>query len=196
MRRLPHDIPRRRQAIAAVLAGVGLLLGSVGCSDDDESIGEEIGGERVTGTGYSFEGPDGWYDATDAAADLNAGPVDLAIAAELSEEFTTNFNVVRATSAPTKDIDQLGRLMTRQVRPLAEGEITALDRIDLDGSPAVGHELESSTGGTLHYLRQYSTLHDGDVYTMTMSAHQDEVDTAVEVMDEILASWTWEDPTA
>lgn len=198
MSRLPEDVTRRRRVVAATLAGIGLLFGGVACGSDDEPTGEEVGGDRISGNGYSLEAPDGWTDEGEFVREqmeASAGSIDLAIAAEPSAEFTTNFNVVRVTPPPTQNLDQLAQLLTQEVTPLAEGEVTPVDQVDIDGTPAVGHELESSTGGELHFLRQYSTIHDDAVYTMTMSASRDEADAAVETMDEIIASWTWETPT-
>lgn len=74
-----------------------------------------------------------------------------------------------------------------------DGEYELLDPAPVDGNRAPGYTLiRDVQGSTIHQTQRWIS-HDGTLYVVTFSAIESQAQDANEALDDILASWTWQD---
>ncbi len=147
----------------------------------------------LRGTGYSVSLPDGWEDVTDVAKQSNAA-ADVALAEPASStEFRMNFNVVdpNPINAGVSD-DELAAQAAKELKSVTQAKVTSISGPDFDGSPSLGQTSQAEASGFTVSLIQFLVRHDDQVYATTMTFETKRTDEAKAVLDEIVASWTWE----
>lgn len=208
---------RVRNAVAGVLAVLCIGVGLAACGDDDDdATGPEEtaeAGQAVTGTGYSFDLPEGWTDiaalgdSAPAAFAQDLQVVDALATVDPEAEFATEINVITAPAPEGTTLDQFARVSKQSIAdPATFPEGVTFDsppsgptETELGGEPAMelGHDGQfRGDGGSGAYLqRQLLALHDGSAYVATLASYpagpsapaSDEA-----AFDQIIGSWQWE----
>ncbi len=198
--------------IAVLLVLALLLLG--GCGEDSGS--EESEGSSsptaVTADSYELELPPGWTQADeelteqlDTAADPAVDEVlgegagaeldatQIFFRGDLDAAFRTNVNVIAEPlpgSVPFEDAVTGGLDLIESQLP--EGQIeSGPDEIELDGEPA--YEIRYSAAQADETLRfaLVQALHEGTVYSITLTSSEEEFEEAEAEFQQILDSWHW-----
>ncbi|MDQ3759994.1 MAG: DUF1795 domain-containing protein [Actinomycetota bacterium] len=197
--------------LRGVLGVVSVLvaIAATGCGD-----GEDGDGGPVTAPSFATELPSGWSEGDDddlefteesakqgAASALGVSADELSIEAEAvwfgpetEDGFKTNVNVLAEAIPPSLDeaayIEaSLGNL---------EG-IPGVEEFERRAGPDLGgeetEEIEYSSlaqGETLRF-RALTLVRDETGFTVTLTASEDAFEEASADLDEITASWEWED---
>ncbi len=162
-------------------------------STEATSSTAESSGAGVSGTGYSIAIPDGWEDVLAAAQRTNSA-ADVAVAEpQQPGEFRTNFNTVTPNPIDDSVTDQqLAAQAARELKSVTHTAVTPVDAPDFDGTPALGQTSETAASGFTVTLIQYIVRHQGQVYATTMTFDSTKADDAKAALDDIVASWTWD----
>lgn len=158
-----------------------------------ESSATEAAGDRLSGDGYTFAKPEGWNDITSSYED-SAIRIDNAVQAQADSPAGagTNINVIREAPEGLPDLQTLAPQLAQQLKTVAQVEPEPLDPIELDGEPAIGHTATgSSPQGKLTFVQRF-TIHDGALYSITLTSDPKSAKGARKALDGVLASWTWE----
>lgn len=137
---------------------------------------------------FSVEIPGGWEDAIDLVED--DGVLVAAKDTERVDDFFTNVVVTQ---------EEYVRNLTSAVEEAAEqlagedGEYELLDPAEVDGNRAPGYTLVREVGDATVHQTQRWVSHDQTLYVVTFSAVETQAEEAAPVLDDILASWTWND---
>jgi len=181
------------------LAGRGLgalaalALAATGCG----------GGEPVEGSGYAYDVPEGWEEASEERVSEIAPLADTIVFGEESDGFATNINVV-ATGQVPEGTDLLTEvelgITTVQEQPEIFGlpEETEIEvtmepaETTLAGETAFEDQYTTDTGSQMLLQRQVTSISpDGLAFTITATSIGDAADRDM-AMDEVLESWSWE----
>ncbi|KQX73942.1 hypothetical protein [Aeromicrobium sp. Root472D3] len=206
-----RTLTRRVAALAIVssltLAGCG---GSDGGSDDssdndssssattdapdddtDTDSGSDVApatGDVISGTGFSFNAPEGWTDAKDVL------PSALAVAANRSDAdgFSDNINVIEDKTIVDVDRDDLEAAVKRVLEGVNAQDVTIKDPVDVSGEEAVTVAAVLEQNGTKYRTEQFAVSHDGKGYVVTFS-FSDTVseDDREDLTDSVLETWKW-----
>lgn len=156
---------------------------------------------------FEIEVPGRWEDAIELVQDER-----ILVAAkdtEFIDDFFTNVVVTQEEQE-----DNLEEAVRETATELAgeDGEFELLDPVDVDGEEALGYSLvrevptqaaegtgdaaeETATAEeasvTVHQTQRW-VQRDDTLYVVTFSAVESQADEAADVLDDILASWTWE----
>ncbi len=137
---------------------------------------------------FALEIPGRWEDALDLVDDES-----ILVAAkdtELVDDFFTNVVVTQEEYVPN---------LTSAVEDTAEelagedGEYELLEPVEVDGNRAPGYTLVREVEGAAVHQTQRWISHDGTLYVVTFSAVESQAEDVAAVLDDILASWTWQD---
>ena len=149
--------------------------------------------EKVDGSGYSVELPDGWKDRSEDAEEQTGGiAVDKLFIGPRVEGFATNVNVIREArpaNASLEEIEQRGR---PQIRGVGGRNISPAKPVELDGERALSHTYSIRQQGKLLRGEQYIALHDDRVYNFTVTSVPSAFADARKDFEEIADSWKWE----
>lgn len=132
--------------------------------------------------------PEGWEDAYELAE--QEGVLLAAKEIERKDEFFTNVVVTQE-----EYVSNLTSAVEEAAEELAgdDGEYELLEPAPVDGNRAPGYTLVRDVqGSTIHQTQRWIS-HDGTLYVVTFSAIESQADEAAGVLDDILASWTWQD---
>ena len=158
--------------------------------DDDTDI-DAADGTSVKGDGYSYSVPEGWEVPTQ---DIPGTEQTDSFAADLTDDdgFTDNINVIRLDPAPVKDLDDLEDALVKELEGAGSKDVTARDRLDVDGDEAVHIASALSQQGSTYLAEQYNPIHDGVSYVVTFS-FSDTVSEADRdaLAESVLATWKW-----
>jgi hypothetical protein len=190
---------------AAALAALSFAL-LAGC-------GEKEGGP-VSAESFDAELPSGWTEGDDddletatqaavqgAASILGVDPDELNLEAqavwldsEAEGDDNTNINVLAEEIPP--DVGEDGyieaSLGTIDELPGVE-DFEELGDTEVDGDTGEGIAYTAAPSGAALRFRAVAVVHDGEGFNITLTAAEDEFDSASEDLDEILASWQWTD---
>ena len=149
--------------------------------------------EKVEGSGYSVELPDGWKDRTDDAEKQTGGiKVDRLFIGPRVEGFATNVNVLREArpaNASLEEIEQRGR---PQIRGVGGKNISQAKPVELGDERALSHTYRISQQGKQLRGEQYIAIHDGRVYNVTVTSVPSAFADAQKDFKEIADSWKWD----
>ena len=199
MRSLP-----RHAATLTLLAG--LVLAGCGGGDSDDSSGdggkdaasaapangaEPADGDTIKGKGYAFNAPQGWEVPKQEIPGTEQTDTFVADLTD-ADGFADNINVIRLDPAPIKDLDPLETALIKELEGAGAKDVTAGERLDVDGDPAVHISSKLTQQGASYLTEQYNPIHDGVSYVVTFSfstdvSQSDRDETAASV----LASWKW-----
>lgn len=160
---------------------------------DDEAAtqtAEPAAGSELSAADDSFTIvlPEGWEDAYELAE--QEGVLLAAKEIERKDEFFTNVVVTQE-----EYVSNLTSAVEDAAEQLAgdDGEYELLDPAPVDGNRAPGYTLiRDVQGSTIHQTQRWIS-HDGTLYVVTFSAIESQAQDANEALDDILASWTWQD---
>ena len=181
---MPSSASRLRFPLLLVAAALSLALGLSACGE---------GEEKVEGSGYSVELPDGWKDRTEDAEEQTGGiAVDRLFIGPRVEGFATNVNVLREqrpADASLEEIEQRGR---PQIRGVGGRNISPARPVELGGERALSHTYQIRQQGKLLRGEQYIAIRDGRVYNVTVTSVPSAFADARSDFREITDSWKWE----
>lgn len=131
--------------------------------------------------------PEGWEDAYDLVSE--DGVLLAAKEIERKDEFFTNVVVTEEeyVSNLTSAVEEAAEQLAGE-----DGEYELLEPAPVDGNRAPGYTLVRDVQGSTVHQTQRWISHDGTLYVVTFSAIESQAQEAGQVLDEILASWTWE----
>ena len=193
-----------RTATVAVAAATTLLL--AGCfgpapapvdpGTEQTDPGTESGngaapatGETITGTGYSFQVPEGWG----VPEGMNQPGLDsVAIDLNDTDGFSDNVNVI-VSPAGELSVEQIEQLAAQEIEASGGTEVEFLDRITIDGSLSPHLTGVYSASGATYRIDQYYPTVPGQTYIVTFSFNDtlSQADRDA-VAHSILASWKFE----
>lgn len=132
--------------------------------------------------------PEGWIDAIDL---VDRPEVQVAgRAPEQVDGFFTNAIVTQE-----EYVGNLTAAAEETAKELAgeDGTYELLEPAPVDGNLAPGYTLHREVSGKELVHTQRWISHDGTLYVVTLSALASEAEEAAPLLDEMLASWTWND---
>lgn len=134
--------------------------------------------------------PAGWEDATSTAQEQTETAVLAARASERVDSFYSNIVITQE--------EYVGNL-TSAVENAAEelagegGEYQLLEPAEVDGNRAPGYTLVREVQDATVHQTQRWVSHEGTLYVVTLSAVESQADEAQPVLEDVLASWSWND---
>lgn len=131
--------------------------------------------------------PEGWEDAYDLVEE--EGVLLAAKEVERKDEFFTNVVVTQEeyVSNLTSAVEEAAEELAGE-----DGEYELLEPAPVDGNRAPGYTLVRDVqGSTIHQTQRWIS-NQGTLYVVTFSAIESQAEGAAGVLDELLASWTWE----
>jgi len=159
--------------------------------DSDSDSGSDVDaatGDVISGTGFSFNAPEGWTDAKDVL------PTALAVAANRndSDGFSDNINVIEDKTIVGVDRDDLEKAVKRVLEGVNAQDVTIKDPVEVDGEEAVTVAAVLEQNGTKYRTEQFAVSHDGKGYVVTFS-FSDTVseDDREDLTDSVLETWKW-----
>jgi hypothetical protein len=151
------------------------------------------GAKAVSGSGYRTTVPEGWRDLT-KTFEGSAIKVDRVYGAADDSAFPPNLVIIRETpqAIAGKDVGEIAD----QVRTEAASAVGA-DVPDAEAPTTLGGEdaerwtLRRDAAGQSIAQQQLVAMHDGALYTLTLSAAADD-EAGQGVLDDVVAGWDWE----
>lgn len=131
--------------------------------------------------------PEGWEDAYDLVEE--EGVLLAAKEVERKDEFFTNVVVTQEeyVSNLTSAVEEAAEELAGE-----DGEYELLEPAPVDGNRAPGYTLVRDVqGSTIHQTQRWIS-NQGTLYVVTFSAIESQAEDAAGVLDELLASWTWQ----
>jgi hypothetical protein len=147
-------------------------------------------GQAVRGKGYRVSVPTSWRDVTSEVKP--AGTLDLAVVGPETEGVVSNVNV---TIEPTRGLtlaDMSSQVRKGSQQSLPDARLAGrMERLRVDGAPAMAYEFTFSDGGNPARGRVVVVLRGGKFYLVSFHAHQQTFTTDRAALDQMLASWSW-----
>jgi len=199
---------RFRSSLAAVGLAAGLTFTLAGCfspsptsptteesapAATEESAPPAISadpatGELITGTGYSFNAPEGWGVPADApSADA------FVVAPADADGF---YNTVNVLFGPTNgdSPDTVETMGTAYLESIGATDIQVRPRIAIAGTETVHFSAGRSSNGASYWSEQYIVATNGLDYTVTFVFNPAMPQADREALAEsVFASWAWTD---
>ena len=175
-----------------------LSLTLVACGADEA--------EEVSGTGYSYELPEGWEEASGEDFEAGGLSADTMVHGEAEEGFSTYVNVVRETSlAPDLGIDAYIRaglrllkrpdLLSGELRRIFEGigahDFSDTGKLKLDGEDARFTDYSSNQRGRALRIRSVSAIREGTAYNITFATLRTHFEDDLDALRDLVRSWEW-----
>jgi hypothetical protein len=157
---------------------------------DDEDADSGGGGNQ--GDGYSFDGPQGWADATERFAAMTPG-VDLGLMDTEGQDprFADNVNVLVGAPYPAFSPEEAEQTFLEELSGFAR-QAKVLPRVEIDDRGAVHLAGRTPVGRIKVYTEQYAAYVDETWYIVTFSHGPDSTAAEREEdMSTVLDSWTW-----
>ncbi len=155
---------------------------------DTDSDVDAATGDVISGTGFSFNAPEGWTDAKDVL------PSALAVAANRSDAdgFSDNINVIEDKTIVDVDRDDLEAAVKRVLEGVNAQDVTIKDPVDVAGEEAVTVAAVLEQNGTKYRTEQFAVSHDGKGYVVTFSFSETvSEDDREDLTDSVLETWKW-----
>lgn len=142
---------------------------------------------RASDDSFTLTLPEGWEDAYDLVEE--EGVLLAAKEVERKDEFFTNVVVTQEeyVSNLTSAVEEAAEELAGE-----DGEYELLEPAPVDGNRAPGYTLVRDVqGSTIHQTQRWIS-NQGTLYVVTFSAIESQAEDAADVLDELLASWTWQ----
>jgi hypothetical protein len=174
---------------AAAVLGLALVLLPAGCGGDSSST-DEPSGTTVSGDGYELVLPAGWTESDEGAP---APGTQVFFSGDPGAAFRTNLNVIAAPLPAGKSIDQVTNAGVRLIeKQLPEGKVVSgPDQAELDGEPADEIRYTASQEGVELRFAAIQALHEGTVYSLTLTSDDQNFEEAESDFERIAESWSW-----
>lgn len=160
--------------------------------DDGDDAGDGAGDGENQGDGYSFDGPQGWADATERFAAMTPG-VDLGLMDTESKDprFSDNVNVLVGAPYPAFSPEEAEQTFLKELRGFAK-QAKVLPRVEIDDRGAVHLSGRTPVGKIEVFTEQYAAYVDETWYIVTFSHGPDSTASdREEDMSTVLDSWEW-----
>lgn len=205
--------PRRLSLLPALIAALALAL-LAGCGDDSGSAepDESLTPTAVAGEAYELELPSNWSQADEELTEQLDTAADPAVDEVLGEgageqldatqiffrgdpeaAFRTNLNVIAEplpASIPFEDAVTDGTELIEERLP--EGQIVSgPESIELAGEEAYEVRYTAAQAGETLQFALVQALHEGVVYSITLTSNEEEFEEAEAEFQQILDSWDW-----
>ena len=147
-------------------------------------------GQAIRGTGYRVSVPTSWRDVT---SDVKpAGTLDLAVVGPETEGVGSNVNIQIEPTRGLTLADMAAQLRKGAQQSLPDARLRGrMERLRVDGAPAMAFEYTYSQGGNPARGREVVVLRGGKFYLVSFHAHQQTFTTDRAALDQMLASWSW-----
>lgn len=167
-------------------------------SEPTESTGTTDAGDVIQGDGYSYTAPTGWEEATGDPA--FEGADTLVRSAEPVDGFHSNVNTLITPAGGLGELVPGSAplpLIRRQLARSTQGRTNVLPQpledAELDGSPAIGQQVDSfQSDGRSLTLAQYFAVRGDKSYIVTVTASVTDADAAEAAMQTVISSWAWQ----
>ncbi|MFK5634664.1 MULTISPECIES: hypothetical protein [unclassified Ornithinimicrobium] len=145
----------------------------------------------ATDDSFTLSAPEGWEDALDLVDDENI--LAAAKATEQVDDFYTNVVVTKEEYVRnlTGAVEETAAQLAEQEG--VEDDYELLEPAEVDGNRAPGYTIVREVQGSTVHQTQRWISHDGTLYVVTFSVVESESDEAASVLDDMLASWEWQD---
>lgn len=218
LRRLSPVLDRRRAATALAALAV-LTIGGCGSTDDsDEASSSESTSEAtepsesaegvepsddasadpaevpegsVAGDGYTMAVPEGWTDLSERAKDVpELAQADLAYGDTTEQKFASNLNTI-VTPAGGETVSDPGvrQRLADQVEQAINVRPKPVADLEFDGEKAIGQT--ATVRNPAATLIQYVTVHEDEVYTLTVTLSAARASESDAIVGDIVDSWQW-----
>lgn len=146
-------------------------------------------GDTISGTGYSFQVPEGWGEPEQEIEGFDPD----AFAADLDDAdgFSDNVNVILSPAGEVTP-EQVETLGVEELEGVGATDVEIGDRITVAGSESAHLSAALASEGTEYVVDQFYVTADGQTYVVTFSFSPTVSDAdRDEIAESVLASWTW-----
>ncbi|MGI8947845.1 MAG: hypothetical protein ACR2FV_07715 [Ornithinimicrobium sp.] len=147
---------------------------------------QQVTSVTSTDGAFTFDTPQAWSDVTSEAG---AQSVAAVRADERADDFFTNLVVV--AEEPIADLEQSIEEAKTTIAG-ADGAATATEQIEVDGETGYAFRISRTVQDVDIVQAQRWVEHDGALYVLTMSSARTQQRSAVDTLEEILQSWSWQ----
>jgi hypothetical protein len=214
LRHLSSPLDRRRAATAIAALAV-LTIGGCGSTADSDEAGAtetteptespespddagasepaEVPEGSVAGDGYTVAVPEGWTDLSQRAKDVpELAQADLAYGDTTEQKFASNLNTI-VTPAGGETVSDPGvrRRLADQVEQAINVRPRPIADLEFDGEKAIGQT--ATVRSPAAKLIQYVTVHEDEVYTLTVTLSAARASESEAIVGDIVDSWQWTD---
>lgn len=139
-----------------------------------------------TDDAFTFETPQGWSEATAQAG-------DDAVAAARADDRAAGFftNLVVVTEEPIDDLEESIEQAAATVAG-EDGSYTMTGESQVDGETGYGFRIDRTVQDIDIVQAQHWVEHDGVLYILTLSSARDQQEAAVDTLEQIVGSWSWQ----
>lgn len=186
MSRTTKSIPL---VLVAVMALAGCSSSPTAGADPTEPGVAPATGETITGTGYTFQVPEGWGEPEQEIEGFDPD----AFAADLDDAdgFSDNVNVILSPAGEVTP-EQVETLGVEELEGVGATDVEIGDRITVGGSESAHLSAALASEGTEYVVDQFYVTADGQTYVVTFSFSPTvSVADRDEVASSVLASWAW-----
>ena len=156
----------------------------------DDAAATEEPPLALTSTDDAFDVtfPAAWEDVTEQVSEES-----VLLAAKETERIDSFFTNVVITQE--EYVGNLTSAVEQTAEELAgeDGEYEILEPAEVDGNMAPGYTLVREVQDSTVHQTQRWISHEGTLYVVTLSAVESQSEDAATALDEVLASWTWND---
>jgi hypothetical protein len=189
---------RLHTSLAAVGLAAALTFSLAGCFSPSPtpSTGETAppvstvdpaAGDTITGTGYSFNAPEGWSAPPSLPSGVDTVAADLADA----DGFSDNVNVLLSPAGEVT-AEQVESAGVAELEGVGATNIEVRPRVTVAGAESAHLTAELTSSGATYLFDQYYATNAGQTYVITFSFSDTESQADREALAEsVLASWTW-----
>lgn len=164
---------------------------SVEPSDDASSASAAVPDGAVAGDGYTLAVPEGWTDLSKRAEDVpELAQADLAYGDTTEQKFASNLNTI-VTPAGGETVDDPGvrQRLADQVEQAINVRPKPVADLEFDGEKAIGQT--ATVRSPAATLIQYVTVHEDEVYTLTVTLSAARASESDAIVGDIVDSWQW-----
>jgi hypothetical protein len=149
---------------------------------------EPATGELITGTGYSFNAPEGWVVPPDAPPQADVYVID----ATDTTGFIDTVNVIPGP-APDQTSDEIEETAVAYLEGvIGATEVEVRPRVTIGGTESVHISAQLSRSGTTYWTEQYLPIDSGIAFTTTFSFGETVAQGDRETLAEsVLVTWIW-----
>ncbi|HZG97618.1 MAG TPA: PsbP-related protein [Nocardioidaceae bacterium] len=162
-------------------------------SDDASTDPEQVPTGSVAGDGYTLAVPEGWTDLSGRDKEVpELAQADLAYGDTTEQEFASNLNTI-VTPAGGETVSDPGvrQRLADQVEQAINVRPTPVADLEFDGEKAIGQTATVRRPDAT--LIQYVTVHEDEVYTLTVTLSAARAEESDAIVGDIVDSWRWTD---
>jgi hypothetical protein len=189
---------RLHTSLAAVGLAAALTFSLAGCFSPtpSPSTGETAPpastvdpatGDTISGTGYTFNAPEGWT----SSPSLPSGVDTIALDPADADGFSDNVNVLLSPAGEVTP-DQVESAGVAELEGVGATGVEVRPRITVAGSESAHLTAELTSSGVTYVFDQYYATNSGQTYVITFSFSDTVSQGDREALSEsVLASWSW-----